>query len=404
MSTELLVLISPRSKRLSQQRLIELALKLKKTNASYLAAFEEQKFEEAGLEFKSFGFSSKASEEKDHFKLFFSKLFFKYLLCPFTLFFKTLLSFPRQIIAAPSVYSLLVFIAGFLVLSKRVLIYEQQLEVVVKDSNSYIYNLWVRASNFFLPLFSSQIFLTTESMKEKLLEFYPAFLRDSIAKKVFIEVFSLPGTEESLSVDEILTNTKTWKKHLSSRADKRSALLSRLEIPEKSLVLLSCSPLEENYSLETLLRAIYAASSKIYLIIHASGSDRNQALSMIVGLGLSEQVVLLPEKESLSEILPAVDALTLACGRDGPSEYFLNAIEFGTPIISGKTNLSEELLSVSTKTEAKSFFDPEHVGELSLFLDELSTKGALQDLKKKSFLVGKEWPDDWAGRVSKALI
>jgi len=191
---------------------------------------------------------------------------------------------------------------------------------------------------------------------------------------------------------------KEVKKLIQERDGSRSALCEMLELPEKSLILLSLSPLVIEQSLETVIRALADTGKKTFLIIAGDGPDRSRILSLIVGLGLTEQVVLLGEDESRANLVKAVDVLVVPKAY-GYEDSVLDAVVSGTGMLLGG---GEELLTI---TEEEQIFDPTHVGELSLKLQELSgRKSALEDNMRTSLEAALRLKKDWAEDISSLFL
>ena len=215
------------------------------------------------------------------------------------------------------------------------------------------------------------------------------------AERAFLTTPFPPPTERPLSSGY---SEKDWKKLAQQRDIKRAELCSTLDLPEKSLLLLSLSPIVVEQSLETIVRALADVDKKIYLIIAADGPDRDRILSLIVGLGLTEQIVLLGQPENATNLVYSVDVLIVpkAFSYEDP---VLDAITAGTGLLLGG---DESLLDIVC--EEDQVFDPEHVGELSLKLKELSgRKSALEENMKASVEAGLKLNSDWVESIKERL-
>ncbi len=318
--------------------------------------------------------------------------FFSELIRPLRLVLEIIKLRPEILVSQLSSYSYLVMLAGLFTSSKRVLLYPASFVVEDKRKKSIFLRL-AHSLNQQIAVFCATDLVVPTDEIGKVVDSKNLFSDDKIQN------ISLSAPVKNKGISFPFEDSKKWKKWLADRSEMRSALSRRLEVPEKSLIAVSCSPLTEAQSLEKVVRAISSVNKKVYLIVCADGPYRNQILSFIVGLGLTDQVVMLGEVEDRFSVIEAADLLILPKGTDGPADYIFDAILSGTAIISGENREMREMI----KSDA-CFFDADDVGDIALQIGQIASKrNVLEGLMKTSVAMKSEFNPDWPKEVAQLV-
>ena len=119
-----------------------------------------------------------------------------------------------------------------------------------------------------------------------------------------------------------------------------------LDIPDKSLVLLSVGELNKNKNHETIIRAIARLDNPcLYYVICGQGILKNYLQDLSKELGVENKVKVLGTRNDIAEICKASDVFVFPSFREGLSVALMEAMASGLPIvcsnIRGNTDLVE---------------------------------------------------------------
>ena len=202
-----------------------------------------------------------------------------------------------------------------------------------------------------------------------------------------IEVFPFVSSGKVVSSDD-------------SREDSREKLLEKFQIPERSIILYTSGVLDQKRNVEQIIRALSnTANPRLVLIVCGEGILRRRLRSIVVGLGLVEQVFFARRSENLLNILEQADVFILASRYEEMSSAMMRALSAGQLVLAAETGGAREIL-----LEDELLFEVDNVDSLSEKLATLvSRKGELERLKALARSRASEFSFDWGKRLENTL-
>ena len=300
---------------------------------------------------------------------------------------------PRKVIFFETYYSLLCYLPATLIRAKKILL--MRAVAFRRDSGfeiSPLVRLYSRSIDYLGLLSANLIIAPTDWMRAQLLTRVP-FLNRRV--HVLPYATRLPKPVEKGLEGELKDNS-TWIEWLDDHAERKKKLCRNYQISEKSLIVALSGKRANKDDVVYFLRTMFALeSSKLVLIIFGQQDDKLSLLTLVGGLGLSEQVIFIDSALHGDSIIAGSDLFLHSSGEEGMSTDLLGALGSGLGVIAMETDEMKEIL-----VHKDCLLPKDNVGECAIKMaDFVNNRERLEACRRLSRERAQAYNFDWPLKV-----
>lgn len=170
----------------------------------------------------------------------------------------------------------------------------------------------------------------------------------------------------------------------------RAAKREQLSIPQDHCMLLFCGRLEKQKGVDVLIQALQRTSNdlKIHLVICGTGDQDTELKILASSLGLDQRITWAGWQSDVAPFYMAADVYVMASRWESFGLVFLEAMNYGLPILSTSTQAIPEVV----RSEVTGLLSPSE--DAAMLAENIEKLAINSSLRKKLGMAGKQRLND----------